>query len=150
MQPVRDWWRDFSCLAERKLRRGMIIVFKYVKAATKRKGMCFPCLLCAEPEKMSLKLSKGGWYCTLETLFLTLTMVEGWTWLPAEVKGWTDFHEERDGYSWSHLGWEWWTTSLPQCFFQPYSLIEKELFVLCAFSYFSNSLPPKRSIFPVF
>lgn len=37
----------------------MIIIFKWVKAATKRKGMCFPCLLWTEPEKKGLNLSKG-------------------------------------------------------------------------------------------
>jgi len=37
----------------------MVIVFKYIKAATERKGMCFLCLLWTEAEKMVLNLSKG-------------------------------------------------------------------------------------------
>lgn len=51
MQPVRDWGWDFSCLAERKMRRGIIIVFRYVKAAMKRRAMCVPHIFCGQNQR---------------------------------------------------------------------------------------------------
>lgn len=55
---MRGWGKDFGCLAERKMRRGIIIVFRYVKAAIKRKAACSPYILWVEPEKMGLRLKK--------------------------------------------------------------------------------------------
>lgn len=58
MQAVRDWGWDFSCLAERKMRKGIIVVFRYVKAAEEKGGVFFPYLLWKEPEKTGLRLNK--------------------------------------------------------------------------------------------
>lgn len=60
MQPVRGWGWDISFLAETKMRRGIVIVFRHIKAATKRKAVCSLYLLGTEPEKIGLRLSKGG------------------------------------------------------------------------------------------
>lgn len=48
--------RDFSCLAERKMRKGITVVFRYVRAAIK--PACSSYILWVEPEQMGLRLKK--------------------------------------------------------------------------------------------